>query len=121
MKTLPLALGALLSTAAAAQPPALPQSADEEVSIPFVSFGAIRNWEERGDDLVYLQDQHLRWYRVRLDGSCRELPFATAIGIDTRGSPAFDRFSALRVGGDLCTVRSVTRSGPPPKKEKPRR
>lgn len=121
MKTLLLALGALLSTAAAAQPPAPPSPADEEVSIPFVGFGGIRNWEERGDDVVYLQDQHLRWYRVRLDGSCRELPFATAIGIDTRGSPAFDRFSALRVGGDLCTVRSVTRSGPPPKKEKARR
>jgi hypothetical protein len=116
MKSLLLA-AALVGSAACAQPP-VPAAASAEASIPFVRFGGIRNWEERGDDVVYLQDQNLHWYRVQLYGGCPELSFATAIGIDTRGSPTFDRFSAIRVGGDLCNIASVTRSGPPPKKQR---
>jgi len=111
-----LLAASVLAAPAVAAPPAPP--AGDEVSIPFARFGGIRNWEERGDDLLYLQDQHLRWYRVQLSGGCRELAFATAIGIDTRGSPNFDRFSAIRVADELCNVASVTPSGPPPKKSK---
>jgi len=114
-----LILAAAAALAAPAQADRVPPPPhDAEASIPFVRFGGIRNWEERGDDVLYLQDQHLNWYRVQLHGGCRELAFATAIGIDTRGSPNFDRFSAIRVGGDLCNVASVTRSAPPPKKAK---
>ena len=120
MRTLVIAAAAALAAPAVAAPPPAAPPSDEEVSIPFVRFGGIRNWEERGDDVVFLQDQHLRWYRVRLHGGCRELAFATAIGIDTRGSPSFDRFSAIRVGGELCNVASVTASGPPSPKH-PRR
>jgi hypothetical protein len=116
MKTLSIALAAASSLAAsvsAAPPPAAPGA---EASIPFVRFGGIQDFEARGDDIVYLQDRSRRWYRAQLNGPCLDLGWATAIGIDTHGSPTFDRFSALIVEGRRCPIQSLTLSGPPPKR-----
>ena len=71
-----------------------------------------------GEEAVYLQDRHLNWYHATLIGACRDLPWAMGIGIDTRGSASFDRFSVLIVGNDRCPIQSLVRSGPPPKKHR---
>jgi hypothetical protein len=118
MKTIILALAATASLAAplsaAAPRPAPP--AGEEASIPFAHFGGVWSFEAPDDDLVYLQDRSRNWYRAQLYGPCWGLSWANGIGIDTRGSSEFDRYSFLIVGKERCAIQSLTRSGPPPKR-----
>ncbi|HEU0099014.1 MAG TPA: DUF6491 family protein [Allosphingosinicella sp.] len=85
----------------------------EEVRIPFVNFGAIRSFHANDDEVVYLQDRRDRWYRAEVIGGCRGLPWAHRLGVDTRGSSSFDRFSTLIVDGERCQLTSLTRSGEP--------
>ena len=92
----------------------------EEVSIPFPGF-RIRNFRAENDDVVYLEDRNRNWYRAEVIGPCTELPFAQAIGIDTRGSGSFDRFGAIIVGRDRCPLLSLTRSEKPGKRPKKQR
>jgi hypothetical protein len=119
MRNLPLLLlaAALAAPAAAAPPPRAPSAKAEEVRIPFPGF-RIRNFHAESRDVVYLEDHGRNWYRAEVIGPCTELPFAHAIGIDTRGSSSFDRFSAIVVRGDRCPLLSLTRSEKPAKKGK---
>ena len=119
MKTLILAAlsAAVLAAPAAAQAPRADQA--EEVRIPFVRFGGIRDFRAEGRDLLYLQDRSRNWYRAELMGPCIGLPWARAIGVETRGTSSFDRFSMLIVEGERCLISSLTRvAGPPPRGKK---
>jgi hypothetical protein len=119
MKTMLALLAALPAAALAAAPPKAPAPpAGEEVSIPFVHFGGIWNFEAPDDDLVYLQDRSRNWYRAQLYGPCFGLSWANRLGVDTRGSANFDRTSMLIVGRQSCPIESLTRSGPPPSRHK---
>ena len=120
MKTFIIALLAAASLAAPAAAKA-PRTADraEEATIPFVQFRGIRDFRAEGRDVLYLQDRSRNWYRAEVMGPCLGLPWARTIGVDTRGSSSFDRFSILLVEGDRCGIASLTRSsGPPPRKKK---
>jgi hypothetical protein len=120
---LPMLAAALASPALAAPSgPSQHPSAirGEEVSIPLPSF-RLRNFRTDDPDVVFLEDRARNWYRAEVIGPCTDLPFAHAIGIDTRGSSSFDRFSAIVVGGDRCPLLSLTRSEKPQKKAKKRR
>ena len=94
--------------------------AREEVRIPFASFGAIRNFRAVGDDVVYLEGRHRRWYRAELNGPCINLPAALRIGFDTRyNGNTLDNSSTLIVGGEPCRIMSLTRAdGPPPRRHR---
>jgi hypothetical protein len=114
-----LILLAALPAAAFAAPPTKPAAppASEEVSIPFAHFGGIYNFEAPSDEVVYLQDRGRNWYRAQLYGPCWGLQNAIGIGVDTRGSANFDRTSQLIVDHQSCPIESLTRSGPPPKRQ----
>ncbi|HEY0027102.1 MAG TPA: DUF6491 family protein [Allosphingosinicella sp.] len=118
---LPLLAAAVLTTSAPAfaAPPeqqgAPPRA--EQARIPFPGL-RIRNFRAESREVVYLEDQSRNWYRAELFGPCTDLRFANAIGIDTRGSSSFDRFSAIIVSGERCQLRSLTRSAEPPKLQK---
>ena len=114
-KMLAAALLMAAPVAAASAAPATPP-ADEEVSIPFVHFGGIYNFDAPSDEIVYLQDRSRNWYRAQLYGQCYGLQDAIGIGVDTRGSANFDRTSLLIVDHQSCPIESLTRSGPPPSK-----
>ena len=105
-------LGSAPSTAADA-----PNKA-REASIPFVGFGTIRNFRALDRDTLYVQDQRRNWYRAELIGPCSELPWAEAIGFETRGTNRLDRFSSVIVRGQRCQLISFTESAGPPKKRK---
>ena len=117
------ATAALLAAAipAVAQPAPDKAPVREEVRIPFASFGGIRNFRAVGDDVVYLEGTHRRWYRAELNGPCINLPAALRIGFDTRyNGSTLDNSSTLIVGGEACRIMSLTRAdGPPPRR--PRR
>lgn len=128
MKTMLLpATAALLAAAvpAMAAPPAQsePQSAatQEQVRIPFASFGTIRSFRPVSDDVVYFEGTNRRWYRAELSPRCWELQSALRIGFDTRYSgSSLDNTSTLIVGRERCQIVSLTRAdGPPPRR--PRR
>ncbi|MES2497328.1 MAG: DUF6491 family protein [Pseudomonadota bacterium] len=104
-----LLTGAIMADTALAAPPA-------EARIAFANQGSIDNWQADGDEALYLQGQGRQWYRATLMAPCRDLAFANALGFDTRGTSDFDRFSNIIVRGQRCAVKSLVKSGPPPKK-----
>lgn len=106
--------------AAAAGPGPQSAPAREEVRIPFASFGAIRNFRPVGDDVVYLEGTHRRWYRAELNGPCINLPAALRIGFDTRfNGDTLDNTSTLIVEGEHCRIMSLTSAdGPPPRRSR---
>ena len=113
------AMLATLSPLAAGAAPARPQSQPPQASIPFANMrGSINDWRAVGDDGLYVQDMHNRWYFAKLMGPCIDLPFAQRIGFDVRGTNTLDRFSSIIVRGQRCPLTSLTASAPPPKKAK---
>ena len=113
------ALAAIPAPAAAAHEPAGVH--EEEVRIPFLHLRSMRTFRVVDDETIYVQASGRRWYRVRTIGPCRNLRFARRIGVDTGGSPTFDRFSVLVVDDDRCQVSSVVRAdGPPPRRKRSR-
>lgn len=89
-----------------------------EVSIPFADHGGIRDWRAVGRDALLVEGTGGKWYRVELMSGCFDLPFADRVGFRSNAAGDFDRFSAIFVRGQRCTVKSVTESAPPPRPAK---
>lgn len=107
------------SMSAGAQAPAAGgTAAGAEVSIPFVNRGGVRDWQAVGDNKVYIQDSQGKWYLVTLATSSPDLPFATAIGFETKGLDQLDKFGTIVVSGQRYPLSSLVVSGPPPPKPK---
>ena len=117
---LAVAAAASLAFPAAAETPPTVASV-EEASIPFLHIGRMRSFRAIDRNTLYIQARRREWYRVTTFGSCINLPWAHVIGVDTHGSPVFDRTSVLIVDGERCSVRSVVRSGEPPSRRERRR
>lgn len=113
-----LAVAALAATSAVGAAQAAPQP---QASIPFVNHGGIRDWRAADRDTLYVQDSRRNWYRAELMGPCLDLPFAHAIGFETRGVDRFDKFSNVVVRGQRCAVQSLVRSEAPPSRKALRR
>ncbi len=112
-----LAALSLSVTGPSAQAAAAPQAA-AQASIPFVNHNGIRDWRAIDSRTLYVQDRRRQWYRATLFAPCFDLPFAQAIGFETRGPDRLDRFSTLRVRGDRCALSSLEKSEPPPRQVK---
>lgn len=112
---LALAAALLPFHGAAADEPAAPQRAlGVEAGISFPSDSSIRNWRADRDRGLWIQDRRGDWYYGRFAGICRDIDFAHAMGVDTRGAARLDRFSTIVVRGDRCPLVSfVTSDGPP--------
>jgi len=111
-----IALGLATSPAVAAGDEPKPQTS-EEARIPFVNNGGIRDWRAEGRDTLYVQDRLRRWYKAILMHPATGLPFAQAIGFETRGIDSFDRFSTVVVDGPRIPVQSLVRVDAPPSKQ----
>jgi hypothetical protein len=103
------ALAAGLSSLAVAQP----AGHEPEARIAFVNHGGIRNFRAAGRETVYLQDRGRQWYRAELMGPCPGLPWALALGVETRGTSSLDRFGALIIEGQRCQLHSLVRVDAP--------
>lgn len=108
---LAFATPALATPPTAAEPP-------REARIPFVNFGAVRNFRPVSDDVVYLQDRQRNWYRARLVGPCFNIRSALRIGVDTRPGGTLDNTSNFIVDGQRCPIESLVRSEEPPRRER---
>lgn len=116
---LAVAAAAGLAGSASAETP--PPVQEQEARIPFFHLGHFRTFRAAGRDTLYIEARSREWYRVTTFGACTELPWARRIGVDTRGTRTFDRFSTLIVNGQRCGIASVVRAeGPPPRRERRR-
>src|SRR5689334_14988401 len=100
------------------------QPGGKEVSIPFVTHGQVRTFEEDRDGRgVYIQNARRDWYYARFFTRCEELPFAVRVGFQTfAGSSTLSRGDTIIAGRERCRIASIVASGPPPKKaKKPKR
>lgn len=115
---LSLAALALSLPASIAFADAKPASGEQEqqARIPFVNHGGIRNWHAEDRDTLYIEGSNRQWYKAELMGNCIDLDFAHSIGFKTGPTGTFDRFSTIITGEDRCPVKSLVKSGPPPKK-----
>ena len=119
-RTFALAAAATLGgalPAAAAQPASQPIAEEREVRVPFLHIGRSRSFRAVDEHTVYLRAGRREWYKLTTFARCINLPWALNIGVDTRGG-ALDRTSDLLVDGERCALRSVVRSGEPPKRQR---
>ncbi|WP_242124492.1 DUF6491 family protein [Sphingobium sp. Sx8-8] len=115
MKTMIALLAAPLLIAGGALS-AAPVQPKAEASIPFINHGGVWNWQADGSRGLYVQDQHRHWYYATLMGNCYDLPFANAVGFETRGIDTLDRFGTVIVRGQRCPIVSFVQSDGPPVK-----
>lgn len=91
---------------------------DKDASIAFVNHGGVRDWRAAGDDKLYIQDASGQWYLATLATASPDLPFATTIGFETRGTDQLDRFGSIVVSGTRYPLASLAQSGPPPPRQR---
>ena len=106
-----------LSTAVAIEPANEPRALGVESSIIFPSDSTIRNWRADRDHGIWVEGRRGEWYYGSFAGICRDLDFAQAIGVETRGAGRLDKFAAIIVRGERCPLSSFVTSAPPPSKE----
>lgn len=115
--SLAAALLPLSATAAAEGAPQESRALGVETGISFPSNATIRTFQADGEDGVWIQDSRRDWYYATFFGPCRDIDFAQAIGVDTRGTSRLDKFASLLVRGERCAISSFVTSAPPPTKE----
>jgi hypothetical protein len=116
---LALSLAAMLlplSAAAATEPPKEPRELGVESSIVFPSDSTIRNWQADRDRGIWIEGRRGEWYYGTFAGTCRDVDFAQAIGVETRGAGRLDKFASIVVRGERCLLSSFVTSAPPPTK-----
>lgn len=118
-KAIVTAVGAalLLGAGVAAQQATSSGGEAAEASIPFVNQRGIRDWQAVDSDKIYLQASGGQWYLATLATSVPDLPFAQAIGFETKGIDRLDRFGSVVVAGTRYPLKSLVESGPPPRKK----
>lgn len=108
----------IFASLAAASP--APPAAEQEVRIPFASFGAVRSFHNVGDRVVYFEGRRRQWYRATLFAPCYNLPHALRLGFETRYGDTLDRDTTLLVDGEACRIETLVRSDPPPRRHRAR-
>ncbi len=120
MKNLALSLAVLLlplsAAAAATEPAGEPRELGVESSIVFPSDSSIRNWQADRNRGIWIQDRQKNWFYGSFAGFCRDVDFAQAIGVETRGTGRLDKFASIVVRGERCQLASFVTSAPPPSK-----
>ncbi|MDX2209550.1 MAG: DUF6491 family protein [Sphingopyxis sp.] len=106
-----LALAAVPLALAAEEAPQREVGVEGEISFP--ALGGIRNFRADSDRGVWLEDRQRNWYYASFLGTCPEIRFAQGIGIDTRGSARFDKYSKILVRGNVCAIATLVTADKP--------
>lgn len=111
-----IVLGCVLATSACATHSAATRPSQAgNAAIPFVNLGNVYDWASDGRRGIYIQTLDRSWYYAKTLAPCFNLPFALSVGFVVKpAGGSFDKFSSIVVQGEVCPIRSVRRSGPPP-------
>lgn len=90
-----------------------PREVGVQGEISFPALGGIRNFRADSDRGVWLEDRQRNWYYASFLGTCPEIRFAQGIGIDTRGSARFDKYSKILVRGNVCAIATLVTADKP--------
>ncbi len=118
-----LAAVAMVPQAALAQDKPAPEKTETGKKtrdyIPFANSSGVWDWQSEGDEIVYFQDSHKRWFKAELMRPALDLPFVNHIGIDAGATGRLDKFGAIYVRGQRYVFKSFAQvDGPPKKKDK---
>lgn len=114
-------LALAITPAVVAAEPAPPREVGVEADISFPAHGGVRNFRADNDRGIWLEDRRRNWYYASFLGTCPDIRHAQAIGLETRGSARFDRFSKIIVGNDVCAIATlVTADKPLPERQQRR-
>ena len=94
------------------------QGQPAEASIAFVNHGGVRDWQASGETKIFIQDSSGKWYLATLATASADLPYATAIGFETKGVDRLDRTGAVVIAGQRYPLSSLVASAPPPPRKK---
>jgi hypothetical protein len=95
------------------------KEAEAQASIPFANQGGIYDWRVVDDRTVLIQSINRQWYKATLFSPCIGLPFAQRIGFESNPDGSFDKFSAIKLRHQRCSLTSLVKTDPPTKKSKP--
>jgi len=95
---------------------ALPYPADT-VATASVSHAELRDWVADGEHGIWIQTRDLKWFYVRLMGSCRGLSSTNSLAFETGASGYIHRYSSVVLPGRArCVVETLAPNAGPPQK-----
>ena len=95
---------------------ALPYPADT-VTTASVSHAEIRDWVADGEHGIWIQTRNLKWFYLRLMGSCHGLSSTNSLAFETGASGYIHRYSSVVLPGrGRCVVQTLAPSAGPPQK-----
>ena len=95
---------------------ALPYPADT-VATASVSHAELRDWVADGEHGIWIQTRDLKWFYVRLMGSCHGLSSTNSLAFETGASGYIHRYSSVVLPGRArCVVQTLAASAGPPQK-----
>ena len=95
---------------------ALPYPADT-VATASVSHAELRDWVADGEHGIWIQTRDLKWFYVRVMGSCHGLSSTNSLAFETGASGYIHRYSSVVLPGRArCVVQTLAASAGPPQK-----
>ena len=95
---------------------ALPYPADT-VATASVSHAEMRDWVADGEHGIWIQTRNLKWFYLRLMGSCHGLSSTNSLAFETGASGYIHRYSSVVLPGrGRCVVQTLAPSAGPPQK-----
>jgi len=112
MKTLKSLILVLVTTVAVSATAAA--DAERPVSIPFVSWGGIKDWRPAGTGALFIEGRNNKWYEATFFSPCIGLAFTPlVVGFVTEPGGSIDKFSSIIVEGQRCWFRTLQETSPP--------
>ena len=95
---------------------ALPYPADT-VTTASVSHAEMRDWVADGEHGIWIQTRNLKWFYLRLMGSCHGLSSTNSLAFETGASGYIHPYSFVVLPGrGRCVVQTLAPSAGPPQK-----
>ncbi|MEN3973633.1 DUF6491 family protein [Emcibacter sp. SYSU 3D8] len=86
-------------------------NASPSASISFANFGSIKDWKAESSRSMVITTTSGDKYRATFLNNCHSLPFSDTVGFVTSPGGSFDKFGAVLVRDQKCTIRSLERIG----------
>ncbi len=80
-------------------------------AISFANFGSIKDWKAESSRSMLITTTSGDKYRATFMGRCHSLPFSETVGFVTSPGGSLDKFGAVLVRDQKCSIRSLERVG----------